>query len=95
MSLDPKRDLILDAGAALREAGLVISPAQRVLSEAVYQVGQAVYGRNSGNPTLQRQALRSALKLVGKARKIKGAPGNLPTAEMLLRIALRNLKPGR
>lgn len=96
MSLDPKRDLLVDAGAALREIGTThyAGAVGSLVARAVHQVGLAIYGRNSLSPKLQREAARSALRLVEAARTKKGAPPELGTAAILLRTVLRNLKRG-
>ena len=86
------RDVLAEAGSLLREIGLRPGLHQRLVSEAVYQVGQAIYGRNSYSPALVREGTRSALALVLKARKGKGAPGELGTAATLLQTALRSTK---
>lgn len=84
------RDVLAEAGAELREIGRHPSPASRMIDEAVYQVGQAIYGRNSHSPALVREGTRSALALVLRARKIKGAPTALGTVATLLQTALRS-----
>lgn len=84
------RDVLAEASGLLREIGLRPGSHQRLVSEAVYQVGQAVYGRNSLSPKLVRESTRTALALVLKARKLDGAPSELGTAATLLQTALRS-----
>lgn len=92
MSLDSKRDLLIDAGAALREVGLRAGPFAAQIDRAVWEVGQAIYGRNSAHFKLQREAVRAALRIVERVRDAKGAPAGLGQVLVLLRTALRNLK---
>lgn len=88
------RDVLAEASGLLREIGLRPGAHQRLVSEAVYQVGQAVYGRNSASPKLVREGTRSALALVLRARKLDGAPSELGTAATLLQTALRSTPRG-
>lgn len=88
-------DVLVEAGAALREIGRGFTSGKHegkrsLIDEAVYQVGQAVYGRNSLSPRLVRDGTRAALALVLRARKLKGAPEQLGTVATLLQTALRN-----
>lgn len=94
MSAFGARDVLGEAAAELREIGLRPGPHQRLVGEAVYQVGQAVYGRNSLSPKLVREGTRSALALVLKARKGEGAPASLGTVATLLQTALRSTPSG-
>lgn len=87
------RDVLAEASVILRaegSRGAVLAPARSLISEAVYQVGQAIYGRNSHSPKLVREGVRSALALVLRARKLKGAPAELGTVATLLQTALRS-----